>query len=240
MILIRAVLRKQPTWTRPRGGGGARAVLVVALTLFACVRPALADPTQEAREAEGRAAFKHGNYDEALATFSRLYVETNEPIHLRNIGRCYQELRVPDRAIDSFREYLRRGKNLAPSERDSINAFIREMQALKAQPTTAARTSPEVIPPGPVVEAARPLPPAAPSAAPAPGSSPAVDIVASAPSDGAAPASAAPIYTRLWFWTGIGGVVLIGTVTAVALGSRATTYRYPACPLTAACPAPTY
>jgi hypothetical protein len=70
----------------------------------------------------------------------------DDPLYLRNIGRCYQKLKNPDKSIDAFKEYLRRAK-VKSRERDEVNGFIKEMEDLKAQqaaapPSAAARPRP--------------------------------------------------------------------------------------------------
>ena len=45
-----------------------------------------------------------------LELFAKLYAETLQPVYLRNIGRCRQKMREhPDKAIDTFRDYLAKG-----------------------------------------------------------------------------------------------------------------------------------
>ena len=68
------------------------------------------------RELKAREAFAAQRYQDALDLFAKLYAETLHPIYQRNIGRCYQNMGQPDNAITSFREYLRRAKNLPASE----------------------------------------------------------------------------------------------------------------------------
>ena len=134
--------------------------LVVLLALLAAPGTARAAPATAEREAQARADFAAARYQEAVEKFARLYAETADPIYLRNIGRCYQKLRRPREGIDSFQEYLHKAKKLSPAERQEVEGFIRELQALEAAP------------PAPV--------PAQPSPAPSPGMGPA----ASAPANG--------------------------------------------------------
>src|SRR5688572_7224818 len=89
-----------------------RRTFFVAL-IFACSLAGLARVAQagdDRRELEGRALFAKGDYKQALDVFAQLFAEKGDPIYLRNIGRCYQKLRQPEKAIDSFREYLRRAR----------------------------------------------------------------------------------------------------------------------------------
>jgi len=125
------------------------------VTVFASTSaPALAAPVDK-RELEARADFAAGRYQKAVDTFAQLFADTGDPLYLRNIGRCYQKMKRAQEAIDSFQEYLLKGKNLSKSERSEIEGYIKEMQALKASEAPP--------PPQPVVR-----PPAAPVSTPAP------------------------------------------------------------------------
>src|SRR3954467_9650437 len=101
-------------------------------------------------------AFGAGRYQEALDLFVKLYAEKLHPNYLRNIGRCYQNLGEPDKAISSFREYLRKAKGVTPEERAEIDGYIKEMEELKQQrsaPPPPPRPEPKLeAPPPPVVE----------------------------------------------------------------------------------------
>jgi tetratricopeptide (TPR) repeat protein len=96
----------------------------------------------DAREREARADFAAGRYQKAVDTFAALFAETGDPIHLRNIGRCYQKMKRPQEAIDSFQEYLHKGKNLSKAERQEIDGYIKEMEALKASEAAAPPVTP--------------------------------------------------------------------------------------------------
>jgi tetratricopeptide (TPR) repeat protein len=75
---------------------------LVVLLSGASVAQAAPDP----REMQAREAFGAGRYQDALDLFAKLYAENLNPVFLRNIGRCYQNLSEPDRAISSFHEYI--------------------------------------------------------------------------------------------------------------------------------------
>src|SRR5262252_342843 len=111
-------------------------------------------------EMKAREAFAAGRYDEALQLFAKLYAESLHPVYLRNIGRCHQKMREPDKAIDAFRDYLAKAKKVTPDEQKEIEGYIREMEAMKEAQAQARPTSP---PP-----ATSPPPPATPPPAPAP------------------------------------------------------------------------
>ena len=77
-----------------RGGVVLGAVLVAVLASGA----AYAD---HATEMKARESFAAGRYDQALELFAKLYAETLHPVYLRNIGRCHQKMREPQKAIDA-------------------------------------------------------------------------------------------------------------------------------------------
>ena len=108
--------------------------------------PVLAAPVDK-RELEARADFAAGRYQKAVDTFAQLFADTGDPLYLRNIGRCYQKMKRAQEATDSFQEYLLKSKNLSKSERQEIEGYIKEMQALKA--SEAPPPPPPVVTPPP-------------------------------------------------------------------------------------------
>ena len=77
-----------------------------------------------------RATSCSGRYEEALATYLDLYIQSDgRPEYLRNIGRCQQKLKQYPRAIESFKDYLRRARHLGADERKEVQGFISEMEA---------------------------------------------------------------------------------------------------------------
>jgi hypothetical protein len=166
---------------------------------------------EDPREVEGRAMFVRGEYEGSLQIFSKLFAEKADPVYLRNIGRCYQMLRNPARAIAAFREYLRRDATITVEERAEVEGFIHEMEALAAEQSRAppaAATAPSASPPAGAVFAG---PPPAPHG------------------------EEKPLSRRWWFWTAIGAAVVGGTVTAIALSAGGSPSR-PACPAGSVCP----
>lgn len=115
---------------------------LVFLIALAAARPAVAqygegnDP-----EVAARALFAEGRYREALEVYVKLYAETAHPTYLRNVGRCHQNLGEPEKAIASFREYLRQATDLAADQRATIEGYIREMEEAKR-----SRAAPDASP----------------------------------------------------------------------------------------------
>jgi len=130
---------------------GAWALCVVMLVMLGAP-PARAQeepPQPDQREVSARQLFAVGKYAEALELYSKLFAETGHPTYQRNIGRCYQNLGEADKAISSFREYLRQAKGLAAEQRTTVEGYIAEMEELKKkQEAERAKNEP---PPGATV-----------------------------------------------------------------------------------------
>lgn len=214
-------------------------MIVVALVGLSGV--AHADKATERKAVENFAA---GRYDDALELFAKLYAETLNPVYLRNIGRCQQKLRHPDKAIDAFKDYLAKGKKISSDERAEINGYIKEMEALRDEQSKQQQAPPPANPPpatNPLPPPVQPLPPAGgePSAGYPPGTYPPGAYPPGGYPPGAYPGSGGPapagtlvaqpgpppaaqpgpVYTRWWFWTIVGAVVVGGVVTALVLTS---------------------
>ena len=218
----------------------------VVMMMLAFTGAAHAD---HAGEMKARESFAAGRYDEALQTFAKLYAETLNPIYLRNIGRCQQKLKQPDKAIDAFHDYLiKGGKKISADEKAEINGYIKEMEALRDEQASKQQATPPPVPPVPPAQPVQPIQPAQPEGPPpgytaqpagaypatqgAPGYQPGAEqqqpsgALVAQPTQ-PQPASSGPVYTKWWFWTLVGVVVVGGVVTAVALGSGTSK---PACP----------
>jgi len=187
-------------------------VTAVALVLGATRAGADGDP----REVKAREDFAAGRYQQALDAFAKLYAETVHPTYLRNIGRCYQNMGDPDRAIISFRDYLRKKKEITPEERAEVEGFIAEMEALKNRRSGVPASSSGDTPPP--TSSITPLP-----TAPEPKSGGAApEVLVSQPARPAEESS--PVYMRWWFWTIVGAAAVgAGIGIAAATGAFTTT-----------------
>ena len=178
--------------------GLAVSVLVLVLALPFAARAA----GDEGAELKARTHFAAGEYKEALEIYARLYAETMHPTYLRNIARCHQNLGNPDKAISSFREYLRKAHDLSPDQRKEVEGYISEMEQLKQK--QAAGTGPPPAAPPPAA------PPPADSASPVLVGPPTVTASGTRDEGG-------PFYTRVWFWAVVAGVAAAGVATAFLL-----------------------
>lgn len=190
---------------------GFVACFVVCSLLAALLVPASAEAAgNEEIELKARTHFAAGEYKEALEIYARLYAETLHPTYLRNIARCHQNLGDADRAITSFREYLRKARDLTPEQRAEVEGYIAEMEELKRRRAAGAAPPPEPTAP---TAAAPPSPaPAPPSATPVLVGPPTVTAGRTEEQE------PRPIYTRWWFWAAVGGVAAGGVVAALLLG----------------------
>jgi hypothetical protein len=184
--------------------------LVAVLALAAVARPVAAEVDR--REMKAREDFGAGRYQDALDIFVKLYAEKLHPNYLRNIGRCYQNLGDPDKAISSFREYLRKAKNVTPDERSEVEGYIKEMEDLKKQREQAA-TAPPPPPVQPLPSAVTPSPVTDAAPSPRPPS-----LTLNNPPPPPPQEESRPVYTKWWFWTIIGVVVVGGLGGAAAAG----------------------
>ncbi len=195
---------------------------------------AAADKQLNGLEMKARESFAAGRYDEALQTFAKLYAETLHPVYLRNIGRCHQKMREPQKAIDAFQDYLAKTKTgkdkITPDEHTEIEGYIKDMETLRdaqtaVPPAPAAPVQPLNGNPNGTTTAAPIL--AQPAPQPASASNPTMLVSTPPPTE-----ESHPIYTRWWFWTGVGAIVVGGVVAAVVLSGGSTR---DACPTGVVC-----
>jgi tetratricopeptide (TPR) repeat protein len=185
--------------------------VLVATTTFAVTATAAAAAQRGAkhsdkREIDARQAFAAGRYQEALNLYAELYADRVHPTFLRNIGRCYQNLQQPEKAINAFRDYLRQAKNVSQAEKQEIDNYIAEMEKLKQQQEDEARSARTTV-------VAQPLPPPPPPADVQPAGA---NLRASQPAP-AAPVST-PLYKNGWFWGGVGVAIAAGVVGGLYAG----------------------
>jgi tetratricopeptide (TPR) repeat protein len=192
--------------------------------------PAEARSTADAKAQydEGTRAYNLGQFDRAIAAFTRAYESDPAPILLFNIAQSHWKKGENERAVFFYRRYL--DADPRTEQRGRVETRIRELEAaLRAGGRQIA------LAPAPLMPAAGA---SAAAVAPASGTSPSRDSVLGGPksppgradepraglpgvvdtsatrTSGAAP----PFYRRPWFWVAVGAVV-VGTA-AVALAAR--------------------
>lgn len=205
----------------------ARLITVITIVVgIATTQPAFAQKA-DAREVKARELFGIGRYAEALDIYGKLYAETTHPTYMRNIGRCYQNMGEPDKAISSFREYLRQAANLAPDQRAQVEGYIREMEELKRQRATAANPPPPTAAttPPPLHGATPPAGSPLPTTGAAPPTSPPVMVGATGPEVGTPPAPAAGNPRRVAGFV-VGGATVAALAAGAFFGARAFSKRH--------------
>ncbi len=176
----------------------------------------------DAKELKAREAFAAGRYEEAIDLFAKLYAESLHPTYLRNIGRAYQNLGVPDKAISAFRDYLRKAQGVTAPERAEVEGYIKEMEAIKA--SQAANAAPKR---DPVTEPVVTPVPTEPKTAP--DDTAAVPLVSETSSS-----EGGSILESGWFWGGVAfatAAVVVGLVVGGAFDST----KEPSCPAGTIC-----
>ncbi len=159
------------------------------------------------REIEARQAFAAGQYQQALDLYAELYADKVHPTYLRNIGRCYQNLKQPEKSINAFRDYLRQARRVSAAERAEVEGYIGEMEALQKQ--QAAEAAAAAPPPAPEPQPTLPIvPPVAPQHA--------VNVVEV--QQPPPPAEPTPFYKKAWFWSVVGVAVVGGVLGGLYAG----------------------
>jgi hypothetical protein len=106
---------------------GARAVV-------AAPDPANASAAQEdARAIEARKACVAGEVDRGIKLLADYLASTDDVTAIYNMGRCYQQNGLGDKALLQFREYLRKARELVPEDRQEVEGYIRELEADQAR-----------------------------------------------------------------------------------------------------------
>ncbi|MBN2574737.1 MAG: tetratricopeptide repeat protein [Deltaproteobacteria bacterium] len=169
------------------------------------------------REIEARQAFAAGRYQEALDLYAELYADKVHPTYLRNVGRCYQNLKQPDKAINAFRDYLRQAKKLTASERTEVEGYIAEMEALEKQQEEEAAAAQAAAAQKAAAEQAAAQQEAERAAAAQAAARAQAAQLTSRPAEPLAP-EPTPLYKKGWFWGVVGVVVVAGVVGGLYAG----------------------
>jgi hypothetical protein len=102
--------------------------------------PAYAMSKAEQRKLESAAkkAFYSSDYEKAKEIYSTLISEFDDYIYLRNIARCYEQMKQPGPALDNFKAYLKRaGSSLSEKEKQEITERVAAMEKLVAEAAEA-------------------------------------------------------------------------------------------------------
>lgn len=180
-------------------------ILLIAVTLVLHTVPAHA-AGRAAKERQAREACLSGDYQKGVSILSRLFVLTENPVHIHNQGRCFEQNRRYEDAIARFQEFLRVLKNRYPGAQEEARKHIAECEASLNQATVLRNTTP--APPPAPAETPKPTPdlPAA-TAAPPPAPA-AVPVVAERASE-SVPTSGSALRTAGLITAAVGGAALV-------------------------------
>jgi len=207
---------------------GAAVALSVVLIAGGVARGDANSEKARAHFQQGDTYFKLDRYANALQEFEQAYLAKQDPSFLYNIAQCHRLMGNRVEAIRFYKRYL----NDAPSapNRPVAEKHIRDLEsALGAEELTGARPAPPPVVAPPVAPpAGNAVPPPRETAPPpvaltAPPPAPRSDAVLTNP-PAPSPADEHPFYTKWWFWTGVGGVVVGGLLIALLAN------RDPSCP----------
>ncbi len=212
-------------------------MLLAALLLTSGQPSRAADPRLDSARAhsqEGDAYYKLEKYANAIAEYEQAYLAKPDPSFLYNIAQCHRLMGQGAEAIKFYRQFLKDAPN-APN-RAVAEKHIRDLEETSSGPQPSPAPSPpgtgrpqSVVPaPVSVIPPTEPAPASSPSPAlnpPAPTSTevsttPTVEIGGTS-----TPPESRPIYSKWWFWAGVGAVVVGGIVLIAA-----TAKHDPSCP----------
>jgi tetratricopeptide (TPR) repeat protein len=202
------------------------AALTLSVVLLAGAGVARAgDPKAEQARAhfqQGDTFFKLDKYAQALQEFEQAYLAKQDPSFLYNIAQCHRLMGNKVEAIRFYKRYLNDAPNAA--NRPVAEKHIRDLESARdAEEMTGTHPTP---PPSALPPPASPMP-APQQTTPPPVALQAPPPLASETMLTAPPPSSAdehPIYTKWWFWTGVGAVVVSGLLLVLL------TNRDPSCP----------
>ncbi len=126
-------------------------IMVLAVALAGALPSAHAQD-RAAQERAAKLACLTGDPTTGARILAELFIDTQNPTYLYNQGRCYEQNSRFEDAIKSFREYLRKGKNIAPADRADTEQHITDCQALLVKTDSPAAPAPSLAPakPAPV------------------------------------------------------------------------------------------
>jgi hypothetical protein len=114
-------------------------VVIVFMVVLISVGQAHARAKPEAPDAAARKACATGDFRRGIELLADLYLRTDDATYVYNQGRCYEQNHQWVSAIDRFREYLRKGKDLSAGVTAEVEKHIADCKLLIAE--EAARSA---------------------------------------------------------------------------------------------------
>ncbi len=122
-----------------------RSSLVLGLVTLAFAGSASAADRAKSRGAREKAAKKAcsvGDFQKGVDILGDLFVETNDFNYVYNQGRCLQQNSRWEQAVNRFREFLRKAKDLSESDRVEVDRQVSECENSLAK---AAQVAPPPV-----------------------------------------------------------------------------------------------
>ena len=167
------------------------------------------EPVSDPRVDEARTACMAGEVQKGIRLLAELYTASEDPIWIFNQGRCYQQNAQPTLALSRFKEFLRQSKG-GPGDEDvrdaqknvaEIETELQQAGSVSGDRETSGNMKLTTAQPGHGQISDR---------------STHETLTASPETASTNP----PIYKKWWFWTGVGAVLVAGTVTAFLVAHR--------------------
>ena len=225
-------------------------MVLVALLLMSGRPSRAADPRLDSARAhsqQGDSYYKLEKYANAIGEYEQAYLAKPDPSFLYNIAQCHRLMGQGAEAIKFYRRFLKDAP--AAANRAVAEKHIRDLEDASGGTQPPPPRTPALSTTPPAATAPAPVtPPTEPPLAPLP-SSPTTASPALSPSSsglaGALPPTSTPvsttptvengtsspeseshpIYSRWWFWAGVGAVVVGGIILIAA-----TAKHDPSCP----------
>ena len=212
-------------------------MVLVALLLMSGRPSRAADPRLDSARAhsqEGDSYYKLEKYANAITEYEQAYLAKPDPSFLYNIAQCHRLMGQGAEAIKFYRRFLKDAP--AAANRAVAEKHIRDLEDASHGTQPPPATTPALSTTPPAATAPAPVTPLTePPLAPLPSSptsaSPALSPASSALAPTSTPVSTTPtvetgtsstsseshpIYSRWWFWAGVGAVVVGGIILVAA------------------------
>lgn len=183
--------------------------LVVSIALLFTARPCLG-ASRQTQEKIARKACLSGDYSKGVSILADLFVETRDPVHVFNQGRCFEQNLRYREAIARFEEYLNMGEThaLDSAARAAAEKHIADCKA-------RLREEPDATAPKPFTQTAPPVVPT-PAPSPTPKPEPVAQIVEQPKPSAESSASGSGLPTA-GIVTGVVGIAAVGAGVAFNL-----------------------
>ncbi len=135
--------------------------IVLLAWLFSCVSAsqAFARGKAESPDKAAKKACAAGDFRKGVEILADLYVRTDDPTHIYNQGRCYEQNHQWESAIDRFREYLRKEEKISPKLSAEVEKHIADCRRFQEEETARTAPPPEPAPAAPPAQLVTPPPP---------------------------------------------------------------------------------